>query len=366
MGAAAASEPSMDEILASIRKIIDEDDHNSAGAAPAKKSIQQPVAAAGGNGPAAQAQGLPIQVSKPDSGEGVETVRPGDGQSRPAEPQGKADSQMTKPGQPDPAQPNLAQPNLAQSSQSETSLSAHHSAQHSAQRVKQSGAGSEVHPAINNARAYLNSTPSPVELDARAGMKPNQVHPTLQDTSGINNGSDPMANVQKDHDRHYAIDESVDGQSPIGEPAVIAHSAERTSAAIEENPPVFSQASPVMNADPMAGQYREPLVSPEMPHGDMERRQSEERRTHPLRRNADQQAEAFRSALVSNPAEHAISQSFERLRKAAAETFEDSALNAQAEKLLRPMLQEWLENNLPNLVERLVRDEIERVSRGEE
>ncbi len=36
-----------------------------------------------------------------------------------------------------------------------------------------------------------------------------------------------------------------------------------------------------------------------------------------------------------------------------------------AEEMVRPMLQEWLDNNLPTLVERLVREEIERVSRGE-
>ena len=35
-----------------------------------------------------------------------------------------------------------------------------------------------------------------------------------------------------------------------------------------------------------------------------------------------------------------------------------------AEQMLRPMLQEWLDNNLPVLVERLVREEIERVARG--
>ena len=31
---------------------------------------------------------------------------------------------------------------------------------------------------------------------------------------------------------------------------------------------------------------------------------------------------------------------------------------------LLPMLQEWLDDNLPTLVERLVREEIERVARG--
>ena len=35
-----------------------------------------------------------------------------------------------------------------------------------------------------------------------------------------------------------------------------------------------------------------------------------------------------------------------------------------AEEMLRPMLQDWLDNNLPTLVERLVREEIERVARG--
>jgi cell pole-organizing protein PopZ len=35
-----------------------------------------------------------------------------------------------------------------------------------------------------------------------------------------------------------------------------------------------------------------------------------------------------------------------------------------AEEMMRPMLQDWLDNNLPALVERLVREEIERVARG--
>ena len=35
-----------------------------------------------------------------------------------------------------------------------------------------------------------------------------------------------------------------------------------------------------------------------------------------------------------------------------------------AEDMLRPMLHEWLDDNLPTLVERLVREEIERVARG--
>ncbi len=33
-------------------------------------------------------------------------------------------------------------------------------------------------------------------------------------------------------------------------------------------------------------------------------------------------------------------------------------------EMLRPMLREWMDSHLPNIVERLVRTEIERVARG--
>jgi cell pole-organizing protein PopZ len=40
-------------------------------------------------------------------------------------------------------------------------------------------------------------------------------------------------------------------------------------------------------------------------------------------------------------------------------TFEDLVA-----EMMRPMLKAWLDDNLPGLVERVVRAEIERVSRG--
>ena len=44
--------------------------------------------------------------------------------------------------------------------------------------------------------------------------------------------------------------------------------------------------------------------------------------------------------------------------------FAPDTLEDLVRELLRPMLKTWLDDNLPNLVERLVRAEIERVSRG--
>lgn len=69
------------------------------------------------------------------------------------------------------------------------------------------------------------------------------------------------------------------------------------------------------------------------------------------------------SALVSATTVKQVSTAFEDLTHAVSaesrRTFDEIATD-----ILRPMLQEWLDDNLPRLVERLVREEIERVVRG--
>ncbi|NTZ91085.1 cell division protein PopZ [Agrobacterium tumefaciens] len=67
--------------------------------------------------------------------------------------------------------------------------------------------------------------------------------------------------------------------------------------------------------------------------------------------------------LISAAAGAQIARSFSEL----AEIFdgvERRSIEDLAAEMLRPMLQDWLEDNLPTLVERLVREEIERVARG--
>lgn len=68
-------------------------------------------------------------------------------------------------------------------------------------------------------------------------------------------------------------------------------------------------------------------------------------------------------ALLSHDAGLQIARSFEELA-AAIDGAERRSLDEIAEDMLRPMLREWLDDNLPTLVERLVREEIERVARG--
>jgi cell pole-organizing protein PopZ len=69
------------------------------------------------------------------------------------------------------------------------------------------------------------------------------------------------------------------------------------------------------------------------------------------------------SAILSGEADAAIARAFNSLSRTVltenARTLEDLV-----KEMLRPMLKAWLDDNLPPLVERLVRMEIERVARG--
>lgn len=68
-------------------------------------------------------------------------------------------------------------------------------------------------------------------------------------------------------------------------------------------------------------------------------------------------------ALLGTATQHAVANAFGTLETAvfgsSGRTVEDLT-----KELLRPMLKVWLDDNLPTLVERLVREEIERVARG--
>lgn len=68
-------------------------------------------------------------------------------------------------------------------------------------------------------------------------------------------------------------------------------------------------------------------------------------------------------SMLSQAVEKQVAASFSELTEALAASKRRS-LDQIAEEMMRPMLQEWLDNNLPTLVERLVREEIERVARG--
>jgi hypothetical protein len=67
--------------------------------------------------------------------------------------------------------------------------------------------------------------------------------------------------------------------------------------------------------------------------------------------------------LLSDQADQAISAAFDALSTSLALQSSELAENV-AREILRPLLKTWLDENLPSMVERLVRAEIQRVARG--
>ncbi len=72
---------------------------------------------------------------------------------------------------------------------------------------------------------------------------------------------------------------------------------------------------------------------------------------------------AAKPAIISEQAGRQVSAAFGELNEAYAARNRKS-FDEIATEMLRPMLQDWLDNNLPILVEKLVREEIERIARG--
>lgn len=68
-------------------------------------------------------------------------------------------------------------------------------------------------------------------------------------------------------------------------------------------------------------------------------------------------------AILSETTGRRVAAAFDELSD-AFDASRRKSFDEMAEEMLRPMLQDWLDNNLPTLVEKLVREEIERVARG--
>ena len=68
--------------------------------------------------------------------------------------------------------------------------------------------------------------------------------------------------------------------------------------------------------------------------------------------------------LLSNPAASAAAAAFGQLSSTILMPREGRTLEDVVRELLRPMMKQWLDDNLPRIVEDVVRSEVERVSRG--
>lgn len=69
------------------------------------------------------------------------------------------------------------------------------------------------------------------------------------------------------------------------------------------------------------------------------------------------------AAILSSEADRAVTRAFSDLNRGVLSQNARS-LEDVVKEMLRPLLKGWLDDNLPRIVERLVRMEIERVARG--
>jgi cell pole-organizing protein PopZ len=119
---------------------------------------------------------------------------------------------------------------------------------------------------------------------------------------------------------------------------------------------------------PDRGEARKPVAQPEV--DDLSDEPTTDRAFEQSRPGASSarpavasDAPSARPAIVSEHTGRQVAAAFGELSDAFASRSKKT-FDEMAEEMLRPMLQDWLDNNLPTLVERLVREEIERVARG--
>ena len=113
--------------------------------------------------------------------------------------------------------------------------------------------------------------------------------------------------------------------------------------------PANTARPPVRSSEPAPAKPTEAPVAPHVP--------APEPQSQPV------EAAVAKRPLVSDTVGRQVSASFSELSEAfvarSRKTFDE-----MAEQMIAPLLRDWMENNLPTLVERLVREEIERVARS--
>jgi cell pole-organizing protein PopZ len=272
---AKAQEPSMDEILASIRRIIADDDAGKAQTGHVPPELQQSA---------------PTEPSPGGRMPGITT--------------------------------GLRQPFSARSPAAGAALAQQESASRHTDYSVSTDSRFEIGAARDFAtRPSVDPSPTPADLDAPPSIAANTSLPPPPNYAPL--GNQPVAmNYQPASPNHPAA----------SEPAASQQAAP---------PPVFRDSGGPMETAVL--------------------------RTHEEpRRHAAQNAVEL--ALLSTTTSAAVDSAFGMLAQKAAGQHSSvpapRSIEDVVQDMLRPMLKNWLDDNLPSLVERLVRAEIERVSRG--
>ncbi len=154
-------------------------------------------------------------------------------------------------------------------------------------------------------------------------------------------------------------EEPTEDRAPLGRP-----STRTTEAAFAEPPALYR------NRQDPASRFRIPRNEPEPVHPELVQMDYKALDMPVFRPDApeefsvrDEEPAEAGDALISPALGASVMSAFETLA-ATVVLQNDDMLERVMRELLRPLVKNWLDENLPTLVERLVRNEIERVARG--
>jgi hypothetical protein len=144
--------------------------------------------------------------------------------------------------------------------------------------------------------------------------------------------------------------------------AVLARDASPPARDVEPQDDILDLTEAMAEPDPSASSFQTIDGQPDVVFADAPATPEASRIADEARRQAPPGVTIDRS-LISTSTSAAVDSAFNSLAHTVlvqnARTLEDLV-----REMLRPMLKAWLDDNLPGMVERIVRAEIERVSRG--
>jgi cell pole-organizing protein PopZ len=149
----------------------------------------------------------------------------------------------------------------------------------------------------------------------------------------------------------------------LDEPAAKVEEVAVNEVAMEKVTPIEERFSPAAAEPEPESADIAAFAAPDLAGADLREETQDDTRL-PVQASAPMDAQMGGIAgLLSEAAGEQVAKSFGELA-AVFDGLERRSVEDMAQDMLRPMLQEWLDDNLPTLVERLVREEIERVARG--
>jgi cell pole-organizing protein PopZ len=150
------------------------------------------------------------------------------------------------------------------------------------------------------------------------------------------------------------------------EPAALeaARAPEPEPEAAVEPEPVAAAAEPEPEPEPVAEEEALELTDKVETHGDLDVVAPAAAPPPPQREPAPMAAPAPVEGLVSEHAATAAASAFGQLSAAIAMPRSDRTLEDVVRELLRPLLQQWLDDNLPAIVQQSVEAEVARIARG--